>query len=281
MPADPAHQTAASPQLRLSAPGHALSPWVECYWALSASQAPLWRSRVLPDGSNDIILDFAGTLGAFVVGAMRRADVVPLNGRVDLLGVRFRPGAALPFLGVPLSELTDRQVALEEVWGRAGDSLVDAVASAPQAERVARLERALAGRRERESRDITLAARAVALLRQTRGGIPVTAAAAALGIGARRLERLFDRAVGLSPKRLARVLRFRYAARRVGQVGARGGAALAVEAGYADQAHFIREFKTLAGLTPAQYAAERRVGFVQDEPPTRTEIGRTPNQEPR
>lgn len=281
MPPNPARTSAARPRFTAAEPGAALAPWVDCYWSVSAEEAPPWRSRVLPDGANDVIVDLAGPPRAHVVGAMRRAEVVPLRGRVDLLGVRFRPGAALPFLDVPLSDLTDRQIALEDLWGRAADSLATALAEAPRGERLRRLERTLVARQSRASRDGPLVARAVALLRRTRGGLPIGAAAAALGVGERRLERLFDRAVGLSPKRLARVLRFRHAARRLRQVGHRGGAALAVEAGYADQAHFIREFRQLAGVTPAQYVAERRVGFVQDEVHVPAEIGCTPNQEPR
>jgi AraC-like DNA-binding protein len=109
---------------------------------------------------------------------------------------------------------------------------------------------------------------AVKLLRRARGGVGIGQVAAALGVGQRRLERAFDRSVGLSPKALARVLRFR---RALGDLGrphdARSAplwASLALGAGYADQSHFIREFKALAGLTPSRYLAERRgVGFVQ------------------
>jgi AraC-like DNA-binding protein len=219
---------------------------------------------VLPDGSNDLIVDLAREPWPFVVGAMRRAELVPLAGRVDLLGVRFKPGAALRFLDVPLSELTDRQVALDDLWGRAADSLADGVATASLPERVARLEAALLGAQRRQRREEELAARAVALIRNTCGGIGIREVAAALGVGERRLERAFDRCVGLSPKRLARVLRFLQVVRRIGRAAAPPGAALALHAGYADQPHFIREFKALAGVTPAEYAAERSVGFVQD-----------------
>jgi AraC-like DNA-binding protein len=107
----------------------------------------------------------------------------------------------------------------------------------------------------------------VALLRGARGTVGVREVAAALGVGQRRLQRAFDRSVGLSPKVLGRVLRFRQAIRQLDASGDRrpvSWAALAVAAGYADQAHLIREFKTLAGVTPAGYLRERQaVGFVQ------------------
>jgi AraC-like DNA-binding protein len=92
--------------------------------------------------------------------------------------------------------------------------------------------------------------------------------AAALGVGERRLERAFDRCVGLSPKTLARVLRFREVVERIGRLRDRGTdagwTAIAFDAGYADQSHLIRDFRELAGVTPARYVAERSgVGFVQ------------------
>lgn len=240
---------------------------MECYWALTARHAPPWKSRILPDGSNDIILDLAAEPRSFVVGVMRRADVIPLAGHVDLLGVRFRPGGALPFLRLPLHELADRHVALDVLWGSRAASLSDAVATAPLGDRVAVLERLLMANRASAMTDDDLIQRAVVLMRRTRGGIGVRAAAQALGVGERRLERVFDVAIGLSPKRFARVVRFLGAVRKIGRQSVRPGAALALDAGYADQPHFVREFKRLAGVTPAEYAAERRVGIVQDEDP--------------
>jgi AraC-like DNA-binding protein len=98
--------------------------------------------------------------------------------------------------------------------------------------------------------------------------VNVRDAAAALGVNERALQRAFDESVGISPKGLARVLRFRQALRAIERTVAGGGqpswTTIAYDAGYADQPHFIREFKTLAGITPAEYAREfGRVGFVQ------------------
>jgi len=259
-----------TPRFARRAPGPALAPYVTCYWWVTAEQAPPGKSRVLPDGSNDLIIDLSAEPRPFVVGAMRRAAVVPLSGRVDLLGVRFRPGGALPFLRVPLHQLTDRQVALDALWGGTAGSLADAVAAAPPGDRVSVLERMLLAGLRQPRLDDDLIHRAVTLMRRTRGGIAVRAAAQALGVGERRLERAFDLAVGLSPKRFARVLRFLGAVRDIGRLTTRPLAAVAFDSGYSDHPHFIREFKRLAGVTPAQFAAERRVGIVQDEDPLPT-----------
>jgi len=252
------------------APGPALAPWVECYWSIRGRVAPAVPNRVLPDGCADLIVGVAGEAGPVAVGTMRRAALYPLAGTVDLFGIRFRPGGAAPFLGLPLGELTDIRVPLDVLWGRDARALAEVLEPGALAARVARAERVL---RERSvsrgsGRDADLAASAVVLLRRARGGVGVREVSAALGVGVRRLERAFAGAVGIGPKALARVLRLRRAVRAIGR-GLPGGsrigwAALAHDAGYADQSHLIREFRALAGVTPVRYAAERRaVGFVQ------------------
>lgn len=255
------------PRFARQAPSPTLAPFITCYWSVTAAEALPSKSRVLPDGSNDVIVDLSGDPKPFVVGAMRQAEVIPLAGRVDLLGVRFRPGGAVPFLDVPLHELTDRQVALDVLWGGRAGSLAAALAEAPMHERVRLLERHLLAALRPAPVVDDIVRRTVELMQRTRGGIGIRSAAQALGVGERRLERAFDHSVGLSPKRFSRVVRFLRAVRRIGARATSPGARVALDAGYADQPHFIREFKSLAGVTPAQFALERRVGFVQDEDP--------------
>ena len=256
-------------------PGPALAPWVACYWAIRADRAAGTPNRVMPDGCADLIVGVSGSAEPLVVGTMRAARVVPLSGPVDLFGVRFRPGCALPFLDTPLDGLTDTRVPLEALWGQGSQAVAQALAPAAPEIRAQRVERLLQSRlgailAPRSGSDEALAARAIHLMRRTRGGLGVAAVAALLGVGERRLQRAFDRSVGLGPKMLGRVLRFRRALREIERGGFHPGpigwTALALAAGYADQPHFIREFKALAGLTPARYAAERRtVGFIQYE----------------
>jgi AraC-like DNA-binding protein len=243
---------------------------VECYWSIRAAAAPGVPNRVLPDGCADLIVGIADLPGPVAVGTMRTAAVYPLLGAVDLFGIRFHPGGALPFLGAPLGELTDRRIPLDDLWGPAARALGDLMEPASLQARVARAERMLGDRlRSSRRRDDDLARHAVALLRRARGSVGVREAAAALGVGERRLQRAFEQGVGLGPKALARVLRFRRMLGAIDRVRTGGNpvrwAALALEAGYADQPHLVREFKALAGLTPSRYAAERAaVGFVQD-----------------
>jgi AraC-like DNA-binding protein len=252
-------------------PAPALAPWIDCFWSIRAGPTSLVVNRVLPDGCADLIVGVDGARGAMVVGTMRSALKVPLAGAARLVGVRFHPGAALRVFDTPLTELTDRRIPLDCLWSSDAEELAEALDRADTAQGVATVERLLAGRLGRRiaraAGDEALVERAVTLLRRARGSVGVRDVAAALGVGERRLQRAFDRSVGLSPKVLGRVFRFRQAIRQL-DATANGRpvswAALGAAAGYADQAHLIREFKALAGVTPAEYLRERRsVGFVQ------------------
>jgi AraC-like DNA-binding protein len=253
-----------------------LAAWVECYWSIRTSDAPGIPNRVLPDGCADLIAGIAGMPGPVAVGTMRTAAVYPLAGAVDLFGVRFHPGSALPFLDVPLGELTDRRIPLDQLWGAAAGGFAGVMEPTSLQARVAHAERILGDRlRSIRRPDNDLVRHAVALLRRARGSVGVREAAAALGVGERRLQRAFEHAVGLGPKALARVLRFRRMLGAIDRARSAGApmrwAALALEAGYADQPHLVREFKALAGVTPSRYTAERAaVGFVQDAGDTPT-----------
>ena len=251
-----------------SPPGPALAPWVECYWTMQGGGQKPIPNRVLPDGCADIILGLADAPGAVAVGTMQTAVVFPVERPVSYFGVRFRPGCALPFLGVPLRELTDRRVPLTALWGADAERLADV----PASERGPCMDVTLGARLRRwkiDARsDEALIARAIGVMRGACGGANVGAVAAALGTGERRLERAFHRSVGVAPKVFGRVLRLRRAVGRMEAASEARGTiswtAIAFDAGYVDQSHLIREFKALAGTTPARFLAERQgVGFVQ------------------
>ncbi|WP_086793135.1 helix-turn-helix transcriptional regulator [Streptomyces thermovulgaris] len=208
--------------------------------------AVVWRSipdpsgarPVLPDGCMDLLWSEGRLL---VAGADTRAHVPP--GPPALwAGVRFFPGTAPAYLGVPAHELRDQRVDLADLWPaatvrRLRDRLGAADDPAAALEAVA-LERA-AGTGPPDP----LPARVVTALES---GLSVAATADALGIGARRLHRRCLTAFGYGPKTLARILRLR---RALGL--ARRGvpfAETAARAGFADQAHMSREVRALAGM---------------------------------
>jgi AraC-like DNA-binding protein len=105
------------------------------------------------------------------------------------------------------------------------------------------------------------ARKAAALLRHGDGGLRVESLAQRTALSPRRLRELFLREVGVSPKRLARILRFRRAVERLAAEPALDLCSLALDCGYSDQAHLCREFRELGTLTPSAYVAAHGAGL--------------------
>jgi methylphosphotriester-DNA--protein-cysteine methyltransferase len=220
---------------------------------------------------------------------MTAARVVWEAGPVDLFGVRFRPGEAPAFLGVPGSEFRDAQVPLDLVWPdepdlidhlahahstlAAGDRLPVPVGSREQAflaravlrARAAVMETMLRKRMRAVCAHDALVRAAVRRIENAAGQVSVRSLETELGATQRMLERRFAATVGLTPKQAARIARLQATAAILRHDPTISLARLAAHGGYHDQPHMTREFRSLAGLTPAAYARERRVGFVQDE----------------
>jgi len=158
-------------------------------------------------------------------------------------------------LGLPLQELAHRVVAVDDVWGRAGEQLLDRLAGTPSPQaRLDLVETFLWQRVPRRDQVPAVVAGAATLLQRHHGRIGVSELADRLGCGRQHLHRQVTRHLGLSPRTLARLLRFGVVtdAVRAGRVADLGWAQLAAATGYADQSHLHRDFRTLAGLTPGQ-----------------------------
>uniref|UniRef100_UPI0018922E4F helix-turn-helix domain-containing protein n=1 Tax=Catenulispora rubra TaxID=280293 RepID=UPI0018922E4F len=166
--------------------------------------------------------------------------------------VRLRPGAARLLVGrMPVDEVRDVQVPLESVASDVA-RVKELAAAADSPEAVAGvLERFVGALASRYEPDAAVE-QVVRMLRT--GAVPphVPALADAVGLSERQLRRRFTEAVGYGPKTLHGILRFQHAL-RLGRAAPDAGLAdVAYQAGYADQAHFAREVRRLAGVTPTE-----------------------------
>ena len=242
-------------------PAQDLSHIVRCYWMIEADSAP-GVDRVLPDGCSELVFHFADVFDqvlpdggrraqeiALAVGQMRESILLEPRGRVRAFGIRFWPGGAWVLCGIPQAELTNRIVSADDVMGSVAREWGLRIAESQDPARTADfLLRPISMRRSDPllplSRQIVCSG----------GNVRIDDIVRQSGIGARQLRQRFREVTGVGPKMLARIVRFQIAAGliRAGETLVDG----AIDAGYYDQAHFQREFREFAGITPRQFRAE-------------------------
>jgi len=228
----------------------ALRDAVACLWAQVNDSSAERAGLVLPDGCTDLIWEQGR--GTFVAGPDTGPVATTMAAGAVILGVRFRPSAGGPALGIPLSELRDLRADLADLRPAQARQLTASLDPQVAADQMLDMTATLVA----DGAPDPAVTWAVRLLRD-----PATRAedvAAEVGLSLRQLRRRCQAVVGYGPKTLQRVLRFR---RFVSRVDARPEvldlAAIAAEAGYADQAHLTRECGRLSGMTPAALARQR------------------------
>lgn len=264
--------------LRGGSVGGALSPYVSNV-LLYREQVPRDVSiieRVLPDGAVRLAFNLADapSVGAHAghqveaIGASATPALVRISGRIEGLSVTLRPGAASAVLGLPVGELKNTAVHLDDIWRGEGTRLVERLRDAPSDEtRRALLERALLGRvRDARSHERRRAIHAAQLLTAQGGNLRMRAVAEAVGLGERRLQQLFHEHVGLSPRVFGRLARLQALLRALRARPAARWGELAQQLGFYDQAHLANEFRSLSGLTPTAYLAHSVSDSSKTEP---------------
>jgi len=193
--------------------------------------------------------------GSFAAGVHEGHAVDETRGRSHSLQVNLTPLGARRVLGIGMHAIANRVVALEDVLGREAPLLAERLhGTASWAARFAILDEALARRAQAGPAPAPEVAWALGRIEATGGRVAIGDLAEAIGCSRKRLARRFCEDVGLGPKRLARIARFEAAVR--GLAAGEDLAALALDCGYYDQAHFNREFRELAGCTPTAFLRE-------------------------
>jgi AraC-like DNA-binding protein len=189
---------------------------------------------------------------ALIHGVITGRGRKEISGRGKAVAVKFRPGGFHPFLPVPAYTLTDAVLTLREAFG--ADPHAEVLAARADRAQIAVVERFL---RSLEPAPDPLVAEVHAIFRLVLDDPALTRVeqlAAATGRTPRSLQRLFREYVGVSPKWVLQRLRLHEAAERMLDGG--DWAALALDLGYFDQAHFIKDFKAVTGRSPGEYAAQ-------------------------
>lgn len=251
MPRDAAHTPLPdAPAYRELAPIAPLRAGLTCAWTYRAPSRPASEVLVIPDGCVDLIWTRDDL---FVAGPDPVAQQARMAPGALLTAVRFAPGAAQAFLGLPLQAIAGQRVALRDLWGSRARHLTDALAfdAADPWERLRSLQHAIA----RQGPPVPDPAMHALFARLDHPDAPPTARLAReFDISERTLRRRCHDAFGYGPKTLARILRLQ---RFLGAPAQSTLLRRALDAGYGDASHLVREARLLTGLTPGALLAQR------------------------
>jgi AraC-like DNA-binding protein len=259
---------------RIYRPVAPLSRFIDFFWFHKDLVSTHRLERVLPEGTFELVINLdpiprklfdrddlrryrkfrrawlSGTQSEFLV-----IDALPCS---SMMGIHFRPGGAAPFLGMPATELRDKVIDTDAVWGTAADDLHERLLEQPTPEaKFQALEEFLLrlgrGRLEFSAEVGHTIGRFMAVPHES----SIRQMVAELGISHKQFIKRFRDEVGLTPKRFCRIRRFQQVLRRIQQLKAIEWADVASACGYYDQAHFIHDFHAFSGLNPSAYLTER------------------------
>jgi AraC-like DNA-binding protein len=268
--------------------GSAIGHWSVSVWRpdprLSEVIASMWfgegktayqRDRILPSGNSQLLINLGPPQYRIEPGPPEvRVPFVDIwysglhQGPIDteaphgnaLLGVAFTSRGTFPWLGERMDAFADRIIALADAIGDGAQALRERLLNTSSLEMRFRIvERWLIARLKPRSIVHPAVRWAVDQLAATGGRVSIEELATKTGFTRKHLGNLFQQQVGLSPKALARVHRFRGALDMLTRAkGVVPWAALAEQCGFYDQSHLINEFRRFTGFTPTELAARDR-----------------------
>jgi AraC-like DNA-binding protein len=239
------------------------------YQGWSESSTGVVRRREVPSCAIPLIINFGETfrlfdpsrpsvgprsIGTFVAGMYDSFVVVESCGESRAIQVNFTPIGARLFLQVPLRELANRTLSLDDLFGDRASRVVDALAEAVDWDaRFDSLEALIASRVGAAKPTRGEIRWAWERMSETSGRIEIGGLARELGWSHKHLISQFRDHLGAPPKRMARILRFQQSIERIGARAHPRWVELAADCGYFDQSHMIREFRELAGCSPEEF----------------------------
>ena len=245
-----------------------LQPIIESCWLLEHDGETADVQRVVPDGHPELILhlgqpfealedgEWRGQQRCFLAGQITGPLLLRPGGPARVLGIRLQPHGAARLLGAPMHELADRFTPIDDLSPALFRDLDRAMELATAgSDPLAVIEASLARARTNSSPGDPVMAYAAGRMALDGGATDLAALARELGLSIRQLERRFNACVGLPPKLFCRLQRFTRVFQAIGNQPC-NWVDTAVECGYYDQSHLIRDFKSFTGETPSALLAK-------------------------
>lgn len=284
-------------------PAPPLDQFVELFWFWESTGGPGPRERLLPSGTMELIVDLDPLhrhirtykdehsapmdlrCSGAICGIFSDYFVIDSTNESHLVGVHFKAGGAYPFFRLPAAELRDQHVALDDLWGNCAGEVREQLLAAPTPDEKLRvIERCLLQQMARPLERNPAVGFALATFRGAPSGCTVAKVANKIGYSQRHFIEMFSDEVGLTPKIYFRIERFQRLLRRIHSMPAAtiDWTDVALDCGYFDQPHFIRDFRAFTGLSPTAYLQQRseHLNHVPIPEPERGQIFTIPRGSP-
>lgn len=238
-------------------PDKRLTFFIETYWMAGGFMEGEESSRILPDGCVDIIFTFdeeKNVLRSDIVGTMTTFLEINYSKHVKIWGIRFNPAGITAFTRVPIEEFTNQNIELSAV-----ETLFDPLfyeigfAKKSPEEIVQHIDTYLLHQLPYLYNPDMRIIRAVDLIHHSKGCLSLTDVASEVCLSQRHFERKFKSAIGINPKTFAKIIRFKHTLPYLRNYPYKDLLSIAIECGYYDHAHLIKDMKTLSGNTPTNF----------------------------
>lgn len=249
-------------------PSEDLKPFVECYWVLESSREKFpKRNTIVPDGRMKLIFHYGdeykhypnnGTPFIlpkyFLIGQLTKPYEVEPTGLTGTFFVCFHPSGFFPFSDVSLKSIENTAVPLEILFGDDGLEIGQKILNVKTTnERMVLIEAFLTNQLIHKATINKIIESTVDTIFSANGNVSIGKVSKENSLNRRQLSRHFSKAIGLSPKQLAKTIRLQTALKAMLTDESTSLTQMAYKSEYYDQAHFIRDFKEFTGITPKEF----------------------------
>jgi len=249
-------------------PNSVLSQYIRHYWVLEASDSDgEVCERVIPTGNIELMFHYKKPFiikgegkgkeqpRTIISGISSGYSDVTTRGESGVIAVTFYPHGACNFFKFPLLEIENLSLSLSDIWSDKVRYIEEQIEEAETlASRISIIERFLSGYLTPVyNNEIKILKTGISIINGCKGQITTTQLSSKLYLSGKSLERKFSAFLGKTPKQFIKIVRFQEVVRSLSTPGRKSLTDLAYENGYFDQAHFIKDFKSLSGYTPGEF----------------------------
>lgn len=245
-----------------------LIPYVDCYWEFKGKADYQSMVSIPPYGCADFIFTIKNTINytnntltiknnnAYFIGPMNKCTELAISPKdTHVFGVRFLPGGLYHLLGIPLNALTNYNCLASDLFEYFDSYFLERICEAKDSENIItlvqnKLLKQLSIINEPIDNRIVLS---INKIQKDQGKLSITSLASDICLCQRHLERKFKVHTGYTPKEYSRIIQFWNATKILNKFTVDNLLSVAIESGYYDASHLIREFKRLSGKTPYDF----------------------------